>query len=119
MSKFSDFAHLGTTTHESGVTETTAPPVAPTPTPPEPVVEKYTTEVPPTTPPGYENPLDEMPVAVAPSAEAEAFSLDDLQWMSKIRLEEIGRSLGIELDRRLSQPKLVRQIKEVIEQQQD
>ena len=117
MSKFSDFAHLGTTTHET-VAETTAPPVAPpvAPTPPEPEVS---TEAPPTTPPGYENPLDEMPVAVAPSAEAEAFSLDDLQWMSKIRLEEIGRSLGVELDRRLSQPKLVRQLKEVIEQQQD
>ena len=117
MSKFSDFAHLGTTTHET-VAETTAPPVAPpvAPTPPEPVVS---TEAPPTTPPGYENPLDEMPVAVAPSAEAEAFSLDDLQWMSKIKLEEIGRSLGVELDRRLSQPKLVRQLKEVIEQQQD
>ena len=117
MSKFSDFAHLGTTTHET-VAETTAPPVAPpvAPTPPEPVVS---TEAPPTTPPGYENPLDEMPVAVAPSEEAEAFSLDDLQWMSKIRLEEIGRSLGVELDRRLSQPKLVRQLKEVIEQQQD
>ena len=117
MSKFSDFAHLGTTTHET-VAETTAPPVAPpvAPTPPEPVVS---TEAPPTTPPGYENPLDEMPVAVAPSAEAEAFSLDDLQWMSKIRLEEIGRSLGVELDRRLSQPKLARQLKEVIEQQQD
>ena len=117
MSKFSDFAHLGTTTHET-VAETTAPPVAPpvAPTPPEPVVS---TEAPPTTPPGYENPLDDMPGAVAPSAEAEAFSLDDLQWMSKIRLEEIGRSLGVELDRRLSQPKLVRQLKEVIEQQQD
>ncbi|AAX44531.1 hypothetical protein PSSM2_153 [Prochlorococcus phage P-SSM2] len=119
MSKFSDFAHLGTTTHESGVTETTAPPVAPTP--PEPVVEEYVppVEAPPTTPPEYENPLDDMPVAVAPSAEAEAFSVDDLQWMSKIKLEEIGRSLGVELDRRLSQPKLVRQLKEVIEQQQD
>ena len=118
MSKFSDFAHLGTTTHESGVTETTAPPVAPTP--PEPVVEEYVppVEAPPT-PPVYENPLDDMPVAVAPSAEAEAFSVDDLQWMSKIKLEEIGRSLGVELDRRLSQPKLVRQLKEVIEQQQD
>ena len=116
MSKFSDFAHLGTTTHESGVTETTAPPVAPTP--PEPVVETSATEAPPTTPPEYENPLDDMPVAVAPSAEAEAFSVDDLQWMSKIKLEEIGRSLGVELDRRLSQPKLVRQVKDLIEQQQ-
>ena len=118
MSKFSDFANLGTTTHET-VAETTAPPVAPAP--PEPVVVPPvdTTEVPPTTPPKYENPLDEMPVAVAPSAEVEAFSVDDLQWMSKIKLEEIGRSLGVELDRRLSQPKLVRQLKEVIEQQQD
>ena len=118
MSKFSDFAHLGTTTHESGVTETTAPPVPAAP--PEPVVESVVPPVaPPTTPPEYENPLDDMPVAVAPSAEAEAFSVDDLQWMSKIKLEEIGRSLGVELDRRLSQPKLVRQLKEVIEQQQD
>ena len=118
MSKFSDFAHLGTTTHET-VAETTAPPVPPAP--PEPVVVESDVPAvaPPTTPPGYENPLDDMPVAVAPSAEAEAFSVDDLQWMSKVKLEEIGRSLGIELDRRLSQPKLVRQIKEVIEQQQD
>ena len=112
MSKFSDFAHLGTTTHES-VAETTAPPVPAAP--PEPVVEA------PPTPPVYENPLDDMPVATAPEVPAvtEAFSVDDLQWMSKIKLEEIGRSLGIELDRRLSQPKLVRQLKEVIEQQQD
>jgi len=116
MSKFSDFAHLGTTTHES-VAETSAPPVPPAPA--EPVVETYATEAPPTTPTGFENPLDQMPVAVAPSAETEAFSVDDLQWMSKIKLEEIGRSLGVELDRRVSQPKLVRQLKEVIEQQQD
>jgi len=118
MSKFSDFAHLGTTTHES-VAETSAPPVPAAP--PEPVVEEYVppVEAPPTTPTGFENPLDQMPVAVAPSAETEAFSVDDLQWMSKIKLEEIGRSLGVELDRRVSQPKLVRQLKEVIEQQQD
>ena len=114
MSKFSDFAHLGTTTHES-VAETTAPPV-PT-APPEPVVEEYVppVEAPPT-PPVYENPLDDMPVATAPEVPAvtEAFSVDDLQWMSKIKLEEIGRSLGIELDRRLSQSKLVKQLKEHI-----
>ena len=112
MSKFSDFAHLGTTTHES-VAETTAPPVPAAP--PEPVVEA------PPTPPVYENPLDDMPVATTPEVPAvtEAFSVDDLQWMSKIKLEEIGRSLGVELDRRVSQPKLVRQLKEVIEQQQD
>jgi len=117
MSKFSDFAHLGTTTHES-VAETTAPPVPAAP--PEPVVEEYVppVEAPPT--PVYENPLDGMPVATTPEVPAvtEVFSPDDLQWMSKVKLEEIGRSLGIELDRRLSQPKLVRQIKEVLEQQQ-
>ena len=107
MSKFSDFAHLGTTSHET-VAETNAPPVPPAP--PEPVVEA---------PPVYENPLDNMPVAVETPPAAEAFSVDDLQWMSKIKLEEIGRTLGVELDRRLSQPKLVRQLKEVIEQQQD
>ena len=110
MSKFSDFAHLGTTTHES-VAETTAPPVPAAP--PEPVVEEYVppVEAPPT-PPVYDNPLDDMPVATAPEVPAvtEAFSPDDLQWMSKIKLEEIGRSLGIELDRRLSQPKLVEQL---------
>ena len=118
MSKFADLAHLGTTTHETGVPATTAP--VP-PAAPEPVVEEYVppVEAPPT-PPVYENPLDEMPVATAPEVPAvtEAFSPDDLQWMSKVKLEEIGRSLGIELDRRLSQPKLVRQIKEVLEQQQ-
>ena len=119
MSKFSDFAHLGETSHET-VVGTNAPPVSPAP--PEPVVEAYVppVEAPPT-PPVYDNPLDDMPVATAPEVPAvtEAFSPDDLQWMSKIKLEEIGRSLGIELDRRLSQPKLVRQIKEVLEQQQD
>lgn len=112
MSKFSELAGLATTTHDTGVT---APPVPAAP--PEPVVEEYVppVETPPT-PPVYENPLDDMPVATAPAV-TEAFSLDDLQWMSKIKLEEIGRSLGIELDRRLSQPKLVKQIKEVLEQQ--
>ena len=34
----------------------------------------------------------------------------NLKWLSKIKLEEIGRTLGIELDRRLSQPKLVEQL---------
>ncbi len=38
----------------------------------------------------------------------------NLKWLSKIKLEEIGRTLGIELDRRLSQPKLVEQLEEHI-----
>ena len=97
MSKYSEAAGLPTTSHESGVTKTTAPPVPPAP--PEPVVEA---------PPVYNNPLDEMPVATA--APVDLPSSADLKWMSKIKLEEIGRTLGIELDRRLSQPKLVEQL---------
>ena len=108
MSKFSEAAGLPTTTHESGVTNITAPPVPPAP--PEPVVEAppVVEEVPPV----YENPLDEMPVAT--TAPVDLPSPADLKWMSKIKLEEIGRTLGIELDRRLSQPKLVQQLEEHI-----
>ena len=115
MSKFSELAGLDTTTHESGVNETTAPPVAPTP--PEPVA-----------PPVYENPLDEMPIAngqepprpeeevaelTAPPAST-VFSTDDLDYKTKYELEQIGRTVGIELDRRLSHHKLVKQLKEHI-----
>ena len=112
MSKFSDFAHLGTTSHETG---TTVPPVAPAT--PEPVA-----------PPVYDNPLDEMPVANGqepprPEEEVAAvtsppastvFSTDDLDYKTKYELEQIGRTVGIELDRRLSHHKLVKQLKEHI-----
>ena len=104
MSKFSEAAGLPTTTHETGVTETAAPPV--TPAPPEPVA--------PPTPPVYENPLDDMPVAVTEAPPVDPEIPTNLKWMSKIKLEEIGRTLGIELDRRLSQPKLVEQLEEHI-----
>ena len=104
MSKFSELAGLPTTTHETGVTETAAPPV--TPAPPEPVA--------PPTPPVYENPLDDMPVAVTEAPPVDPEIPTNLKWMSKIKLEEIGRTLGIELDRRLSQPKLVEQLEEHI-----
>ena len=105
MSKFSEAAGLPTTSHETGVAGTTAPPV-PT-APPEPVA--------PTAPPVYENPLDDMPVATAPEVTAPPVDPEiptNLKWLSKIKLEEIGRSVGIELDRRLSQPKLVEQLEE-------
>ena len=110
MSKFSELAGLPTTTHETGVTETTAPPVPPAP--PEPVAPPV--EETPPTPPVYENPLDDMPVATieAPSVEPEIPT--NLKWLSKIKLEEIGRSVGIELDRRLSQPKLVEQLEQYL-----
>ena len=110
MSKFSELAGLPTTTHETGVTETTAPPAPPAP--PESVVEAYVppVEAPPT-PPVSENPLDDMPVATAPEVPPTAADIPkDLKWVSKIKLEQIGRTLGIELDRRLSQPKLVEQL---------
>ena len=99
MSKYSELAGLDYTTHESGVSKTTTPPT------PEPVVEA---------PPVYENPLDSMPVATEEPEPIENISVDDLQSMSKIKLEEIGRTLGVELDRRLSQPKLVEQLEEHI-----
>jgi len=112
MSKFADLAHLGTTSHETG---TTAPPVAPAP--PEPVVEAYVppVEAPPT-PPVYENPLDDMPVSTAPEVPpaATVFSTDDLDYKTKYELEQIGRTIGIELDRRLSHHKLVKQLKDHI-----
>ena len=106
MSKFSEAAGLPTTTHETGTT--TVPPVPPAP--PETVAPPVVEETPPT-PPVYENPLDDMPVATAPDVPPTAADIPkDLKWMSKIKLEQIGRSLGIELDRRLSQPKLVEQL---------
>ncbi len=108
MSKFSEAAGLPTTSHETG---TTAPPVPPAPPetvapPVEPPVVEETTP----TPPVYENPLDDMPVAKPTAGDIPK----DLKWMSKIKLEQIGRTLGIELDRRLSQPKLVEQLEKYL-----
>ena len=111
MSKFSEAAGLPTTSHETGVAGTTAPPV-PT-APPEPVAPPVVEETPPT-PPVYENPLDDMPVAVTEAPPVDPEIPTNLKWLSKIKLEEIGRTLGIELDRRLSQPKLVEQLEEHI-----
>jgi len=110
MSKFSNLAHLGTTSHETG---TTVPPVAPTPV--EPVATPVVEEAPPT-PPVYENPLDDMPVSSEPEVPpaSTVFSTDDLDYKTKYELEEIGRTVGIELDRRLSHHKLVKQLKEHI-----
>ena len=105
MSKYSEAAGLPTTSHETG---TTASPV--TPAPPEPIVVE---EIPPT-PPVYENPLDDMPVATTEAPPVEPEIPTNLKWLSKIKLEEIGRSVGIELDRRLSQPKLVEQLEQYL-----
>ena len=108
MSKFSEAAGLPTTSHETGVAGTTAPPVPPAP--PEPIVVE---EIPPT-PPVCENPLDDMPVATTEVPSVDPEIPTNLKWLSKIKLEEIGRSVGIELDRRLSQPKLVEQLEQYL-----
>ena len=110
MSKYSEAAGLPTTSHETGVAGTTAPPVPPAPPEPVSVPDPIADIVTPT-----ENPLDSMPVATTPDIPP----VGDFKWMSKIKLEEIGRTLGIELDRRLSQPKLVEQLEEHIASLED
>ena len=79
------------------VTESIPEPVAP------PVVEPEPTPI----TQAFVNPLDEMPVA-------NGDSIPNFKKMSKFELEEYGRTVGIELDRRLSQKKLVKQLKEHI-----
>ena len=69
--------------------------VAPTPSP-QPVVEK--------------------PVEVEKVSEfPQIYSKQDLMKMTKIELEEVGRTYGIELDRRLTHAKLVVQLKSFID----
>ena len=71
--------------------------------PPAPIVEPEPTPI----TQAFVNPLDEMPVA-------NGDSIPNFKKMSKFELEEYGRTVGIELDRRLSQKKLVKQLKEHI-----
>ena len=85
-----------------------------TTTPPEPVAPVVAAPVAPVAPP-EPHPMSETVIpstTEVPTAVADIPS--DLKWLSKIKLEEIGRGLGIELDRRLSQPKLVEQLEEHI-----
>jgi len=121
MSKFSEAAGLPTTTHETGATVVPPVPPAPPETVAPPVIADVSpapdvAPVEPPTPPVYVNPLDDMPVASAPEVVPPTVAdiPSDLKWLSKIKLEEIGRTLGIELDRRLSQPKLVEQLEKHI-----
>ena len=60
-----------------------------------------TTSVSDTAPASVEDPVDPAPL--------------DFQSMSKLDLEAFGRTIGIELDRRLSKNKLIKQLKEHIE----
>ena len=60
-----------------------------------------TTSVPDTAPASVEEPVNPPPL--------------DFDSMSKLELETFGRTIGIELDRRLSKNKLIKQLKEHIE----
>ena len=39
---------------------------------------------------------------------------NDFSKMAKLELEEFGRTIGIELDRRLSKPNLIKQLEEAV-----
>ena len=112
MSRFGDLLKTGevhSAFEQETAVETT--PVAPPPRPEEVIADIFSS--PPTTPPpvvidDFTNPLDTMPVA-------NGNSLPNFKKMTKIELEEYGRTVGIELDRRLSQKKLVKQLKEHIQ----
>ena len=62
--------------------------------------------------------VEEVPVVdTAPASVEEPVNPPplDFESMSKLELESFGRTIGIELDRRLSKNKLVKQLKEHIE----
>ena len=77
-----------------------APAVETPPPAPEPVVEKVA-------------PVPEPPKPAWGGGSSKADS--DLDKKSKVELEKIGRTMGIELDRRLSHSKLVDQLQEEID----
>ena len=111
MIRFGDLLKTGevhSAFEQETAVETT--PVAPPPRPEEVIADIFSS--PPTPPPvvidDFANPLDAMPVA-------NGNSLPNFKKMTKIELEEYGRTVGIELDRRLSQKKLVKQLKEHIQ----
>ena len=61
-------------------------------------------------------PVVEKPVEVEKVSEfPQIYTKQDLMKMTKIELEEVGRTYGIELDRRLTHAKLVVQLKAFID----
>ena len=107
----------------AGNATTTAPPVAPPPVE-EPVVEAPVVEA-PGTPASYEPDIAPPPI---PPVTVDDFDLPDvpavptptyadLRKKSKYDLEQIGRTIGIELDRRLSHNKLVDELLEAFAKQ--
>ena len=89
MSRFGDLIHG----------KTTETPVVETPVVEPPVVEE--TPVVDTAPASVEDPVEPKPL--------------DLPSLSKDELEDYGRTIGIELDRRLSKHKLVKQLEDHID----
>ena len=89
MSRFGDLIHGKTTTTPVEETPVVEPPVIEEP----PVID--------TAPASVEDPVDPDPL--------------DLPSLSKDELEDYGRTIGIELDRRLSKHKLVKQLEDHIE----
>ena len=63
------------------------------------------------------------PIVVEPEPEIVEGDSDegqvDLESLSKIELEEFGRELGIELDRRLSKKKLVKELEDELKKQEE
>jgi len=72
---------------------------------------KETVVTPITTPPVVEKPVEVEKVSEFP----QIYTKQDLMKMTKIELEEVGRTYGIELDRRLTHAKLVVQLKSFID----
>ena len=73
---------------------------------------KETVVTPITTP----QPVVEKPVEVEKVSEfPQIYTKQDLMKMTKIELEKVGRTYGIELDRRLTHAKLVVQLKSFID----
>lgn len=107
MSKFGDLM--------GGVPAAAPEPVVP-PTIEEPVYEAPGTpasvepDIAPPVPPVIIDDLPDVPSTPAPT-------WDDLKNKSKYDLEQIGRTIGVELDRRQSQPKLVDQLLEAFANQ--
>ena len=61
-------------------------------------------------------PVVEKPVKVEKVSEfPQIYTKQDLMKMTKVELEEVGRTYGIELDRRLTHAKLVVQLKAFID----
>ena len=97
MSKFGDLiAGTVTTTEETAVVET-------------PVVEEVVAETPP-------RPEEEVADVVAPPVEPVETNVSlNFDSMSKDELEDYGRTIGIELDRRHNKKKLIKELEDHIQ----